>query len=78
MMLRLARSCVTRPAFVSSFRWNDSVLGGIAEAFGHRARRQSGAARDHQGPEHLQANRLGQRGQRADDVFLFHDSTIVE
>ena len=29
MMFRLARSCVTRPAWVSSLRWNDKVFDGI-------------------------------------------------
>src|SRR5947209_12927019 len=30
MMLRLDRSCVTRPAIASSFRWKESVFGGMS------------------------------------------------
>jgi hypothetical protein len=32
MMLRLDRSCVTSPAWASSFRWNDSVFGAMSSA----------------------------------------------
>ena len=35
-------------------------------------------AGDDEGAKHLQAQRLRQRGQRGDDLFLFHISIIVE
>ena len=78
MMLRLARSCVTSPAWVSSLRWNDKVFGGMPKPLGHGSRRQAGRASDDQGSEHLQPDGLCERRQRLNDVFLFHGSTLVE
>ena len=79
MMLRLARSCVTRPAFVSSFRWNDSVFAGHRRAPPSIAPGvKPGFAGDDERAEHLQPQRLRECGQRLDDFVLFHVSTLVE
>ena len=54
------------------------MLGGICSASAMVPGVRPVAAPYHQGPEHLQANRLGQRCEGANDVLLFHGSTLVE
>src|SRR5450755_2347258 len=53
-------------------------VGGDAQSLGHRPWRETGAAPNDQGPEHLEPHRLGQRGERTDDVFFFHYSSLLE
>jgi len=48
------------------------------EPLGHRARRQAGSASNDKRAEDLQADGLGERRKRLNDVSLFHDSTLFE
>jgi hypothetical protein len=47
------------------------------QLFGYRARRQARLPGHHQRAKYPQARGLGQRGQRTDDVLLFHFSIFV-
>ena len=50
----------------------------LVEVLGHRARRDALPADHHQCAEHLQAQVVGQRGEGTDDLFIFHNSMILE
>ena len=68
---RPCRSCVTRPEWTSSLRWNDKALGAMPKALGQRSGGHAGVARHDQRAKRAKAMGLREGGEGLDYVSDF-------